>query len=88
LRETGTDYWTSPNTGATNETGFSARGAGQRTNTGVYQNAKNSAGFWTSSPYSSTVAFSWTLWYHSADFDFATTENRKKGQSVRCVKDF
>jgi uncharacterized protein (TIGR02145 family) len=88
LRETGTDYWTSPNTGATNETGFSARGAGQRTEAGVYQNIKNSASFWTSSPYSSTIAFSWMLWYHSSDFDFASTELRKKGQSVRCVKDF
>lgn len=88
LRETGTDYWTSPNTGATNETGFSARGAGQRTDAGVYQNAKNSASFWTSSPYSSTIAFSWMLWYHSSYFDLTSTENWKKGQSVRCVMDF
>ena len=32
LKETGTDHWLSPNTGATNETGFSAIGAGVRDN--------------------------------------------------------
>ncbi len=88
LRETGTEYWISPNDGATNETGFNARGAGQRTSAGNYQNINNSAGFWTSSPYSSTIAFSWMLWNHSPDFDLTSTEDRKRGQSVRCVKDF
>jgi uncharacterized protein (TIGR02145 family) len=36
LKETGTTYWDSPNTGATNESGFSARGVGFRAYTGPF----------------------------------------------------
>lgn len=39
LRETGTTYWLAPNTGATNSTGFSGRGAGQySTNGSTFEN--------------------------------------------------
>jgi uncharacterized protein (TIGR02145 family) len=36
MKETGTTYWISPNTGATNEVGFNARGASQRDNSGNF----------------------------------------------------
>ncbi len=87
LRESGTAYWTSPNTGATNQTGFNARGAGYRSNSGDYLGIKNLGVWWTSSSYSSTIAYSWGLNYNMSDFDFANTQNVKRGQAVRCVKD-
>src|SRR5574344_2998326 len=38
LKETGTTHWDSPNTGATNETGFTALPGGYRTNLGFFNN--------------------------------------------------
>jgi len=40
MKETGYTYWEEPNTGATNESGFSARGAGQRGQSGNYISLK------------------------------------------------
>jgi uncharacterized protein (TIGR02145 family) len=45
MKETGTTYWNSPNTGADNSGGFSARGGGYYFNT--YANLKNSSIWWT-----------------------------------------
>ena len=43
----GTVYWKSPNTGATNESGLSSLGAGQRTNTGIFTDLKSTSRFWS-----------------------------------------
>jgi uncharacterized protein (TIGR02145 family) len=88
LREAGIVYWASPNDDATNESGFSARGAGVRSSTGDYENFKYTAGFWTASKSGNDLGFSRTLWYNSTDFDFYSTDIFQKGMSVRCVKDF
>jgi len=45
LKESGTDYWTGPNTDASNGFGFNARGTGQ-VMSGVFANIKNSAIYW------------------------------------------
>jgi uncharacterized protein (TIGR02145 family) len=50
MKETGTVYWNSPNTGATNSSGFSARGSGNRAPTGGFLYNKTSAYWWTSDP--------------------------------------
>jgi len=48
LKETGLVYWISPNTGATNEFGFSGRGAGNRQLwDGAFTNLKSAMGFWS-----------------------------------------
>jgi len=44
---TGTDYWNTPNTGATNESGFTALGGGRRTVVGVFSNLKNTNEYWS-----------------------------------------
>lgn len=51
LKETGTEYWLSPNTGATNEYGFNLRGSGYRNELGefVYRGITNL--FWTKTPH-------------------------------------
>lgn len=41
LKETGTTHWNSPNTGATNETGFTALPGGFRYENGTYYAMKN-----------------------------------------------
>ena len=88
LRTTGTDYWASPNANATNQYGFSAKGAGYRTSNGEFLNIKNTGNWWTSSDYIQGQAFKRTIWYHSDEIDVSNTAHKNKGFSVRCVRDF
>jgi len=48
LKKEGLAYWSSPNTGATNESGFSAIGAGYRTIAGEFADLSYSSRMWSS----------------------------------------
>ena len=88
LKEAGTTHWISPNTGATNETGFSALPAGQRDGPGLFYHV-GLYGHWWSSTYSGSGRTPGrTISYNRDDFisphlDFA----KRDGNSVRCLKD-
>ena len=83
------DGWNSPNTGATNSTGFSALPSGNFSYCGMYpptycqSNAGYLSQFWT---YSGDTA-----WYIGLDWDRSDIQHQTKdkwaGKSVRCVKD-
>ena len=47
LKETGTTHWLSPNTGATNELGYTALPAGRRASNGVFGGLGAGAQWWT-----------------------------------------
>lgn len=47
LKQTGTDYWNSPNTGASDDYGFKARGAGYINTLSVFAGLKEYGYFWT-----------------------------------------
>jgi len=47
IKKEGLTYWKSPNTGATNESGLSSLGAGQRTNIGIFTDLKSTSRFWS-----------------------------------------
>ena len=47
MKEAGTTHWISPNTGATNESGFSGLPGGYRHTDGYYYDISYSASFWT-----------------------------------------
>lgn len=87
LKETGTSHWDSPNTGATNETGFTALPGGQR-GWGQFYNIGHNGAWWsaTVSDESESLAWRWLM-------DFGTSaiirEDYSKGYgySVRCLKD-
>ena len=86
LKETGTSHWQSPNTGATNETGFTGLPTGYRNYGGGF-NSINKYGFWWSSTeWSSTGA-----WYRDVNFSYTyvdrSNSNKKSGATVRCLKD-
>jgi len=85
LKETGTTHWNSPNTGATNETGFTALPGGYRNSNGNFYDIEKTAGFWSSTEYG-TSAWSRTLFY---DYDLVNRYyyNQDIGFSVRCVRD-
>jgi uncharacterized protein (TIGR02145 family) len=85
LKETGVSYWLSPNVGATNVTGFSARPGGDRINLGDFVNIGVS-GFWWSSTYDLNGQR-----YRQIDYNDGGIGRyfyfRQPGHSVRCIKD-
>lgn len=86
LKETGTAHWPSPNSGATNATGFTALPGGHRTDMGDFMAKGSNGQFWSSTEYSSTKA-----WNRGILFEFGEVMRKKNskvcGYSVRCLKD-
>lgn len=86
LKETGTTYWDPPNSGATNETQFSARGAGQRGIAGDYLYLKQQNYLWMATENNGSTAYNLTL-YSNQTGAMTHTNNKESAFSVRCVKD-
>jgi uncharacterized protein (TIGR02145 family) len=84
MRETGTTHWTSPNTGATNSSGFTGLGGGLY-ESGAFKNLLDLAQFWSSTYNSGYPSYS-QLYYASAPFSISTNFE-SSGYSVRCLKD-
>lgn len=84
LKEATTDYWLSPNTGATNETGFSALPGGFREN-GSFIFIRKYGYYWTSSDGSASGT-----WTREMNFEHGEVKRfsraKKSGLSVRCIK--
>jgi uncharacterized protein (TIGR02145 family) len=86
MKSIGIQYWTSPNTSASNSSGFSGLPAGSRATTGIYTAAGGGGSWWSSSVASSTNAGTFStdnttaaLWDNAWD--------KNLGLSVRCLKD-
>ena len=87
LKEVGTTFWCNPNTGANNESGFSALPGGSRYEYGSFGNLRCWARFWSATEaYISTSASYYAL-RHDATSIHRFTTDRTSGFSVRCVKD-
>jgi uncharacterized protein (TIGR02145 family) len=87
LKEIGTTHWSSPNTGATNESGFNAVPSGDRIGEdGSFYNIGEYAIFWTSDPSSDTQAINRVLVFDKVNLRIGF-DNKFAGFSVRCVKD-
>lgn len=85
MKETGLPYWVSPNIGATNESGFSAVGAGFRYTHGDFYSQKYYAYHWSSTASSPSMAVSWFL-YNSSSLAYRYRKYKSYGFSVRCLK--
>lgn len=86
LKETDTTHWQSPNTGATNETGFTAIPSGYRLSSGSFYQTKEFGDWWTSTEHSTTKAYNRTMRYDSSNvYRYDNTKNC--GFSVRCLQD-
>lgn len=67
LKETGTTHWHSPNTGATNETGFTALPGGDRVSDGSFHYVGGLGFWWSATESSATDTWHWHMNYgHSA----------------------
>jgi uncharacterized protein (TIGR02145 family) len=86
LKEAGTKHWKGSNSGATNETFFTALPGGARDIDGQFYELGNSGAWWTSSPYSTNKALYRFMESSSGE---VTTDfyYRMAGLSVRCIKD-
>jgi uncharacterized protein (TIGR02145 family) len=86
LKETGTAHWASPNTGATNETGFTALPGGYRNYNGTFNNIGYYGYWWSSTETSTTNAWNRLLNYNFSNV-FRDFNNKEFGFSVRCLRD-
>lgn len=90
MKSTGTQYWGSPNLGATNESGFSARPGGTYTvfPQGIIGWGSNgvSGSFWSSSENGTDNATSFMLSTHYSFVSFPPHNNTSL-LSIRCLKD-
>jgi uncharacterized protein (TIGR02145 family) len=84
--QAGTGLWQSPNTDATNASGFTGLPAGTRFLNGSFSGIGNYGYFWSSSVYFSTGAWFRFLSYADGNAVRNFTDNYK-GVSVRCIKD-
>ena len=85
LKETGTTHWISPNTGATNESGFTALPGGYRYTNGFYD-VGGTGWWWTSDPNISDDTDNLIMYYNESYVGIPFNK-KYSGFSVRCLKD-
>jgi len=86
LKEAGTTHWLSPNTGATNETGFTALPGGRRSYNGTFDDIGSNGYWWSATESTATLAWGRLMgYYHS--YVYSSTNSKEYGFSVRCVRD-
>lgn len=87
MKETGTSHWTAPNTGATNESGFTVLPASFRDYLGSFSTPLGErASFWTSSENGGTYAWDYGFYYNSDDAIRSSGAMKTNGFSIRCLK--
>lgn len=86
MKEIGTTHWTTPNTGSTNESGFSATPTGFRMFDGSFHNLGNHGGYWSITQRHESSA--WNRNLYNSDANCQGIVNPKNfGFAVRLVKD-
>jgi uncharacterized protein (TIGR02145 family) len=85
LKEEGTGHWSSPNTGATNETKFTALPGGCRNYAGGFIVLGGWGWWWSSTEASSTLAWVRRMTYNYNWVD-RSGYSKNCGMSIRCVK--
>ncbi|MBU6169550.1 MAG: hypothetical protein KGQ86_10960 [Bacteroidetes bacterium] len=90
MKSIGTVYWNSPNTGATNESGFSVLPGGSRSSDGSFTNFRNYAFFWSATEGASSDK----AWHRFLFNDYGVVfrssislYSKSVGASVRCLRD-
>ena len=86
MKEAGITHWEKPNTGVTNESGFTALPGGYRNNKGAFANFGFFGFWWSSTEYVPTAAWCRSLSCGSNDI-LRIFSLKKNGYSVRCIKD-
>ncbi|MBE0654753.1 MAG: hypothetical protein IH594_13205 [Bacteroidales bacterium] len=88
MKQQGTAFWKSPNTGATNSSGFTALAGGKRHSSLFYGSDRSTADFWTS-----LIDWDPTIWSRELRYNESSVarihESRSESSalSVRCIRD-
>ena len=86
LKQTTTCHWLTPNTGATDSSGFTALPGGYRNYASVFDQIKIQGRFWTADGVNSTDAYICTLFYNNTTISHDIIP-KVSGGSVRLIKD-
>jgi uncharacterized protein (TIGR02145 family) len=87
MKEIGTTYWDSPNTGADNTSNYNGRGSGYRNyNSGTFTQLKLFSDFWTNFDAGGGYATTYRLSYNNTIFTPASLQ-KKYGNPIRPMKD-
>ena len=86
MKTTGITRWNTPNTSATNESGFAGLPGGYRGNAGTFSNVGILGYWWGVTQYSSTNAWDRDLYYTDGVISRGSY-NKAYGFSVRCLRD-
>ncbi len=85
MKEVGTAHWNSPNSAATNSSGFTALPGGSRSSSGSFNSLGHLGHWWSSSELSGTYA-----WYRGLSYAvgqvYRDYGDKTYGYSVRCLK--
>ena len=87
LKETCSEFWISPNSGATDSTGFTALPGGNRNDNGTFNDLGSNGYWWSATGYDASYAWSRSLVYDYAQvvrFDYG----KSNGFSIRCTRDY
>jgi uncharacterized protein (TIGR02145 family) len=90
MKEAGTTHWQTPNTGATNESGFTALPCGFRYRGGsdTFSGIGSYSYWWSATEVDSTGAWHRYLRYNSTEINLYNYSYHKAyGMAIRCVKD-
>ncbi|RPA70377.1 hypothetical protein EF405_03660 [Cyclobacteriaceae bacterium YHN15] len=87
MKTAGLFYWQSPNTGATNESGYSGLPGGLRTAQGSFENFGTGGVWWTNNEFELDVfsAKVISLIYDNSSMGTGFTK-KATGLSIRCIK--
>ncbi len=80
-----TGYWVSPNTAATNDSGFSGFPGGHRGDSSAFYSLGSGGYWWSSSEVNGSEAKDIIL-IHDHEDVFVSTRDKRNGHSIRCVK--
>ncbi len=86
LKETGTTHWITPNTGATNETGFTALPGGARYDNATFDGIGYYGSWWSATGINTNYAWSYDIGWLGTLVNSGNIL-KQTGLSVRCIKD-
>lgn len=90
LKEMGNVHWATPNVDATNETGFTALPGGYRgysNSLGIFEGLGTEGYWWSSTANGTSFAWDRGIYNDNGNIYKSVSENKKFGDSVRCLKD-